>query len=209
MLLLQRWHHHDHHYHHPSLNDDSSWVCPWSSHLFLWEPLWYFTPLSPCLSFFSGTEYVFAVLVIEVSMPTSVFMRYATAAATICTGMARFLHAAGLGSIHMREWLSDGSRLTCLMHRPWSLITGCTQACNNNQNGSRGIVDIVFFNSFRVVVVAVWACLHEFHHIFDVCLHLRSQCSFWKISEDLFFNWSLKVDWKILIWTFSFWLIWP
>ena len=141
-----------------SLNDDSFWVHPWSTHLLLWVPLWYFTPLSPCLSFFSGTEYVFAVLLIEVSMLTSVFIRYATAAATVCTGMARFLYAAGLGSIHMREWLSDGSHLTCLTRQPQSLIMGCTQACNNNWNGPRGIVDIVFFNSFRVAVVAVWAC---------------------------------------------------
>ena len=174
-----------------SLDDDSSWVHPWLSRLLLWVPLWYFTPLSPCLGFFSGTEYIFAVLLIEVSMLTSVFIRYARAAATICTGMARFLHAAGLGSIHMREWPSDGSRLTCLTHRPQSLIMGCTQACNNNWN-----CRCCLFQLFQGGGGSSVSLLHEFHRIFDVCSHLRSQCSFWKIGEDLFFNWSLKVDQK-------------
>ena len=75
---------------------------------------------------------------------------------------------------------------------------GCTQACNNNRNGPQGIVDIVFF-SFRVVGGGSVSLLHEVHYVFDVCSHLRSQCPFWKIGEDLLFNWSLKVDRKILI----------
>ena len=41
--------------------------------------------------------------------------------------------------------------------------------------------------------------LHEFHCILNMCSHLRGQCSFWKINKDLFFNWSLKVDWEVLI----------
>ena len=132
-------------------------------------------------------------------MLTSVFIRYATAAATVCTGMARFLHTAGLGNIHMREWLSDGSRSTCLMHRPWSLIIGCTQACNNNWNGPQGNCRHCLFQLFQGGSSGSVSLLHEFHYIFDVCLHLRSQCSLWKIGKDLFFNWSLEVDRKILI----------
>ena len=84
-------------------------------HLCLCEPLSYLTPLSPCLNFFSDTLNILVVLLMDVLMPSLVFMRYMRAAARVLTDAGKFTLAAGLGSMHKMVQPSGASFLTCLM----------------------------------------------------------------------------------------------
>ena len=113
--------------------------------------LWYFTPLTACLKYFSFTSNSF-------DSPT--------AAATILTAWCRSCDADLSGIMSLKLTLSadrcDG--LIRHTHQPSSFITGWRRPCMINQNASTGMVGINFLAVYNALTVCQWLSAIDSKH---------------------------------------------